>query len=317
MRSRIDMNPKGGVMKPVIYMSVILAAILSLPEKGPCETHSKPIIETITNGQIDWTNWLIRAKGRGTPSEKINEKHLASSMALKTAQIDAHDNLFKAIQEIRIEPHTKVKNLIAVDERIKKQVQVMSREAQLVKKEYMSDSQTVEVTIEMRLTNGFAQLILPQDIKQIEPIKATLQETEKQENTNSSTDDEPHSYTGLVVDARGLDILPAMTLRLIDENGAEIYGSAYSSREYAVQQGMIKYEKNLKSAVQDHRVADNPLIIKGLKASPTGFSDIIISNTDASKLLSASENLSFLRECRVVIVCDKTTDTLSYQSKAQ
>ncbi len=32
---------------------------------------------------------------------------------------------------------------------------------------------TVEVTIEMNLNGGFAQLILPQDIKQVEPIKTS------------------------------------------------------------------------------------------------------------------------------------------------
>ena len=33
-------------------------------------------------------------------------------------------------------------------------------------------------------------------------------------------------------------------------------------------------------------------------------SDIVISNADASRLLSMSENLSFLKKCRVVIVFD-------------
>ncbi len=286
-------------MKLGLILTATLTMLLLIPLKGVCETQTE-IIETITVGEIDWTNWIIRAKGRGTPSDEVSQKPLASSMALKTAQIAAYENLLKTIQEIRIESNTKVKTILVVDETIRNQLHVMSRKTQLVKKEYMSDSGTVEVTIEMSLKNGFSQLILPQDIKQIEPIK-----TNKRTPSNiSTTTNSSNLYTGLVVDARGLDVLPAMSIKLLDENNQEVYGSAYASREYAVQQGMSKYLKNMTSAVADKRVGNNPLIVKGLKTGTIGLSDIVISNTDASKLLSASENLSFLRECRVIIVRD-------------
>ncbi len=290
---------KGDLMKLGLHITLTLAMILFIPSQGACEIQAE-LMETITDGEIDWTNWVIRAKGRGTPSEKVSQKPLASSMALKTAQIAAYENLLKAIQDIRIESNTNVKNILVADEKIRNQVHVMSRKAQLVKKEYMSDSGTVEVTIEMSLKNGFSQLILPRNIKQIEPIKTTSPTP----SNNSATTNGSNLYTGLVIDARGLNILPAMSIRLLDEKGQEVYGPAYASREYAVQQGMSKYLKSMASAVSDKRVADNPLIVKGLKTGTTSQCDIVISNTDVSKLLSASENLFFLKECRVIIVRD-------------
>jgi len=112
------------------------------------------------------------------------------------------------------------------------------------------------------------------------------------------------TYTGLVVDARGLDIRPAMVPKIIDENHQEVYGSAFVSREYAVQQGMSGYGENLEVIIHNRRVADHPLVVKGLKVAGSGHSEIVISNADASKLRSTSESLSFLKKCRVVIVID-------------
>jgi hypothetical protein len=55
------------------------------------------------------------------------------------------------------------------------------------------------------------------------------------------------------------------------------------------------------AAARHPRVADKPLVLKGLRTSGT---DIVVSNTDAARLRSAFENLAFLRQCRVVIVLD-------------
>ena len=41
-----------------------------------------------------------------------------------------------------------------------------------------------------------------------------------------------------IIDAKGLNAKPAMSPKVVDENGQEVYGSAYVSREFAVQQGM-------------------------------------------------------------------------------
>ena len=95
-----------------------------------------------------------------------------------------------------------------------------------------------------------------------------------------------------------------MSPKIIDENGEEVYGSAYVSREYAVQQGMSGYAKDITAAQGNQRVTDNPLTVKGLKTEGPGRSDIVVSNADASKLRGASENLSFLKKCRVMVVVD-------------
>jgi hypothetical protein len=54
----------------------------------------------------------------------------------------------------------------------------------------------------------------------------------------------------------------------------------------------------------NQRVTDNPVTVKGVSAEGAGKADIKISNDDARQIRSASENLSLMKKCRVMIVLD-------------
>jgi hypothetical protein len=45
-------------------------------------------------------------------------------------------------------------------------------------------------------------------------------------------------------------------------------------------------------------------MIKGLKASGTNKTDIVISNSDAQRVLAAAKNLNFMEQCKVMIILD-------------
>ena len=109
----------------------------------------------------------------------------------------------------------------------------------------------------------------------------------------------------MVVDARGIQAVPVLAPRILDENLEEVFGPAYVSREFAVQHGIVRYTTDKWKAKFDLRVSDNPLIVKALKTLWPGRCDFIISNADAAKLRSASEHLAFLKGCRVIIVMDQ------------
>lgn len=111
-------------------------------------------------------------------------------------------------------------------------------------------------------------------------------------------------YTGLVVDARGLGIRPAMAPKVLDEGGEEVYGSRYVSREYAVDIGMVGYEKDINRARINERIADNPLIVKAIQSSGPNKTDVVISSIDATKIHNAAANMNFLQHCKVMFILD-------------
>jgi hypothetical protein len=111
-------------------------------------------------------------------------------------------------------------------------------------------------------------------------------------------------YTGLIVDARGLGVKPAMAPKVLNEDGKEVYGSAWINRDYAVREGMVGYLKDPAAAQANPRVTDKPLTVKAQKVSGDARVNLVISNADAATLQSASQNLSMLEKCRVIILVD-------------
>ncbi len=114
----------------------------------------------------------------------------------------------------------------------------------------------------------------------------------------------PVVYTGMVVDARGIQARPAMSPRIFDEDGKEVYGSANVDREFAVKQGISGYTRDLSAAQSNQRVAANPVTVKALRTSGPGKSDLVISNADAQQIRALAESAAFMKQCRVMIVLD-------------
>lgn len=112
------------------------------------------------------------------------------------------------------------------------------------------------------------------------------------------------TYTGLLVDARGLGLKPALVPRLLDEQGKELYASEVLDRAKAVEAGVAGYAKDMVAGSRQVRVTDNPLIVKGIKASGAKTTDIMIGG-DGVKAIQQSEPMShFLQQGRVVVVYD-------------
>jgi hypothetical protein len=261
-------------------------ALLSLIYTAGVWAESIGLVEEKETGVINWAKGTVQAKGISAPIKKETGKSPTNSpKALSEAKNDARRNLLETVKRIQIASKLSVGDLADRNKTIMNQIKEMVYDAGEIEKsrKYMSDG-SVEVSLQMNLHGGFAQLILPKGIRQIETIKQ-LKSGEKSSagKPNPSSERTSNIYTGLLVDARGIEATPALAPKLLDENLAEVFGPAFVSREFVVQQGMAAYYKALRT--------DFP-----------SRCNLVISTTDASKLKSASDHLVFLKESRVVIV---------------
>lgn len=108
--------------------------------------------------------------------------------------------------------------------------------------------------------------------------------------------------TGLVIDGRGLGLRPALLPRIIDSQGQELYVDHVVTRTNAVEQGVAGYAKDVNAAANNFRVTDNPAVIRGLRASGSARTDIVVAQTDALMLRELGGKGDFLENCRVIIV---------------
>jgi hypothetical protein len=95
-----------------------------------------------------------------------------------------------------------------------------------------------------------------------------------------------------------------MSPKIYDPEGKEVYGSAYVSREFAIQQGIVGYVKTVDQARENDRVKGNPAVVKAVSAKGPSKADLVLSKEDAEQLKTLSQQQTFMREARVMIVLD-------------
>ncbi|MEI6610743.1 MAG: hypothetical protein WCO53_13495 [Deltaproteobacteria bacterium] len=296
----------------LMSLAVVAGILLLFTGSGFCQdkVSMSEWVEKVGQGSVNWSQGYIEAVGIGAVPDKSIGKSNARPMALRAAKVDALRNLLEITKGVQVDSATSVKDFMVESDIINTKVEGLVKGAQVVKTEYMSDG-TAEVTLRMSLYGGvLAQTILPLAIAKPpappEPAPAPAAPAPAAPAPIVAAPAPPAAsvYTGMVVDARGIQARPAMSPRVFDEDGKEVYGSANVDREYAVQQGMSGYARDLNAAQSNQRVTANPVTVKALRSSGAGRSDLIISNADALQIRSAAENMTFMKKCRVMVVLD-------------
>jgi hypothetical protein len=274
----------------VLVLLVFGAGIAPAQLIGTIKDVEQPVGST---GKIDWTTGVITAVGIGAPPAQPANAAQARAMAERAAQVVAYRNLLEAVKGVRVDSTTLVENFMITSDVIRTEVSGIIQGAMIMDKKYMSDG-SVEVTVGMKLTGALADALLPKG-PQTPPTGLT---------GTLAPATPGQLYTGLIVDARGLGVKPAMAPKILNEDGKEVYGSAWISRDYAVREGMVGYLKDPVAAQTNLRVTDKPLMVKAIKVSGDARVDTVITNADAAMLHNAAQNLSMLEKCRVIILVD-------------
>jgi len=242
---------------------------------------------------INWTEYVIRVAGRGEV-RRPDGFHHAPYHAMAKAHQQAYRLLLQTGKSVQLTPTRTVGDFLGTDTALLAAFENLLKNAEVVQTEFLSTG-AVEIGLQASLTGEFAALVLPEAVTNLEEI----------ESERGAGEADASQYTGLVVDARGLAIEPAMCFQLVDENGKEVYGPAYASRENVVAAGMCRYVSDISDTENHSRVGENPMMVKGIRVYPPGGSDIVISDTDASRLRGSVEHLVFLKHCRVIVVMDR------------
>ena len=293
-----------------ISIAVIAGILLLFTGVGFCQEKisMNEWVEKVGQGSVNWSAGYIEAVGIGAVPDKSVGKSNARPMALRAAKVDAYRNLLEITKGVQVDSATTVKDFTVESDVINSSVSGMVRGAEVVKTEYMSDG-TAEVTLRISLygNGNLAKIIMPSAMAKPPAPPAPSEPAAPVPAAPIpaiTAPAAPVAYTGMVVDARGIQARPAMSPRVFDEDGKEVYGSSNVDRVYAVQQGMSGYARDLTVAQSNQRVTANPVTVKALRTNGPGKSDLIISNADAQQIRASAENMTFMKKCRVMVVLD-------------
>ena len=255
--------------------------------------------DQLKNGSVNYADRTITAIGIGFIPENAINAGQARRSALRISKQDALRNLIEIVNGVVVTSETTVSGAMFDDE-IKTKVKGVIRGAERVgDPKYLSDT-SVEVTYQVKMS-GISEVLIPPAI-----ISAVLENTgtEKKSVINKTIDPSSGDITGIIIDAKGLKVRPALAPKVIDKDGGIIYGPGDYSREYAVTQGVVGYSKTIESAKIDSRVKGNPLVIKATGVSGQNSTDVIIGNDDIKRVGSANTSYDVLNDCRVIILLD-------------
>jgi hypothetical protein len=246
-------------------------------------------------GQVNWSTQVIRATGIGAPNPAMPVTAQRSG-AIEAAKRIALRNLLETVQGMSLTSDVTVRNAMIENDVINTHVNGIVRGFTVVDTKYMSTGD-VEVTVEIPVTGALLDAVLPQ-MGAPTPVGQTAPQTAMQTQQPTGV------FTGLIIDARGLNVRPAMAPKILDESGSELYGSRNVDRDWAVKIGMVGYDKDVNRAKSNERVTNKPLVLKAEKASGANKADVVLTNDAATQLRDAAANQSFLTQCKVMFIVD-------------
>jgi len=274
--------PCGGV---ILYFLTVGTLLLSLQSWACADTYT----QSFERGRVDWTNGIVEVWAGAAPPAHVLNPAQGRALAEAEAEALARDALIGLLQSIRIDSKSTVREALDREGARDDLVVAVLRNSHVAEKSILADG-TVKVTVAIKLNGSFGDLVLP---KTVVTIKSVEQSSKKEEQ-----------FTGLILDCRGIPLSPAMVPMIVGEDGQVVYGTAYVSRDHALEGGMAAYARGLAKARDNPRVGPKPLIVKGLRTVKGRSSDIVISNADAGKIKGSGSNINVFHRGRVLFVME-------------
>ena len=316
----------------IVFIMVILPCFPAWSEQD--------VVEKFVDGEINWTKGIVSARGFGVPPENIHNIAQGQIYAERAATAVARRNLLELTNGVRVTSETTVKNFIIKSDIIRSRVSGFVKGSKIVERKFHEDG-SVEVTVAMPLTGDFLKVVLdeireptlrlplapppskkpdltltppsppasPSIPSVTEPVSPTPPAVEKdvvppQKSASSRIDLSKLDYTGLIVDARGLGVRPALLPRIISESGAVLYSQASVAEEKLLKMGLVGYAKDVGAARTHFRVSADPIVISGINVAGTHRSDVLINNSDARAIQTTEPAAGYLKKGRVMVVYD-------------
>jgi hypothetical protein len=261
----------------------------------PAEATLEPIGDY---GAIDWVAHKVIATGIGAPPSRSPNAMRAKTLAQRAAVVVAQRNLLEVVKGVHLDSTTVVENFLTVEDAIIAKVRGLLNGAQIENQRLLKDG-SVEVTLGMPLRGElFAYLLQMAPISTGQPALLAANPNRGAEhqdpvqpealsvNSDGAVDGAPamtagfspktipvteplsetaSTYTGLLIDARGTGFQPCLKPNVYSR-GTLVYPGAGIAYSEAVDDGFVRFSRDIHQARQNPRITPRPYTVKAIKA---------------------------------------------------
>ena len=256
---------------------VVAEAPIAVPDvNGP-----GAVVVKKENGLMNWTENYIEATGMAVAPTGMKGAQ-GKALARRGATLDLQRNLLEFMKGVQIDAQTTMNDFMAED-RVRSEISGIIKNVEVMRGEWDGEAYTVTGRIKLPPVRA---VVAPKI-----PVDKTYKESKPKKSAGR--------YTGLVIDARHLPLVPSMSFRVLDESGKPVYGMEFVDYDRFLQSGLCAYYNNINYAKGEVHVAGNPIVAKALKLK-NGNVDIVVSNAVAAKIRGSSYD--FRKDCKVIVV---------------
>lgn len=307
---------------PKILYSLIVLTFAFLPAAAQQEGDFVETLtgglpgETVVEGRMNWTERRLKAWGEGLPPEGVEDPARRRLMGLRAAKVVALRNLLELVGKIHIDSRTTVEMAMLQSDSVQARVSGILQGARVLQGSQEEKDGLYRLAVEIDLGAPFAAAVLPDSaawIRAALPSPGHVPPPELPAAEEMALFTPPKPYTGLIVDARGLDLRPSMAPRVVGVDGRVVYGAAVVDREYATAVGAVGFDRDLDRALTSQRMGGgeaHPLVVEALEVTGLYSGDVVISNDAAVRVRMADSESRFLAECRVTFVVGPLPEAL-------
>lgn len=290
---------------------------------------------TVSAAEIADNSDSIKADGFGTMPAGVPAGR-AKLLARRAAIVDAQRNLVETINGTAVTAETNMENYIIKSDVVRTKVNGVITGARIVSEDITREGiYHVVMSVPMYGVRSVAEAAIPALLGPdytptpiLEPSDsyepATVPDVSAPVDTTApsapaaetpATDLGPAptavtamngGYTGLIIDARGANMIRAFGPNIFDTNGRTIYSVHNVDESYAIKYGIVSYAEGSDAwqkaeTGQLSRVGSKPLIIRmtSPKQRHVYNCDVIISAADADRILAENQKTHFLENCAV------------------
>lgn len=239
------------------------------------------VSESVAGGQINWTQKHITATGRGAPEPEAANVAVARLGAERAAKNDAFQNILKIVRRVRVSGTQTAGGRLVASTELSGAVEKVVRAFRVLDTKYYTDG-GVDLVVQLSL-DAVAVALMPEA------------------GSAASRAPEAAEFTGVVINAKGLAVAPALAPQILDERNKPVYTAMMVARDSLRQGGMVAYTKSLTAATRDPRIGARPLVIRAARAAQPGSADMVLATEDAAKLGPLQ---SVLARGKVIVVTD-------------